>query len=156
MKKILLLHLLLLTGCAQMIESMSSLGEEAPKDAPPGHFTFVNAQKWVSKNDFSMAAFDFCNAAELGHPLAKSKCIEYAYLAAINDPMKICKASDYDKQADKLCSNLWWGKPSKSEAEQKIREAAKARERAKEAIKRRNEIKKAVEEGKYKLEAEDF
>lgn len=158
MKKLLLLLPILLTGCsgAGISESILSLGKG---DAPPGYFNFRFAQQFADKKDFKSAAVYFCNAAELGYPQAKQRCVESAYVAAINNPKSICEAANYDKQANDLCRNL---KNSSSKdnsenlVEQKIREVATAKEKAKEEVKKRKAIKKAVEEGKYKLKEEDF
>lgn len=105
----------LLTGCAQMSDGLLSAGQDTPPNAPPGYWSFVLAQRLEKTNDFSLAAFNYCNAAKLGHPEAKMKCVKLSYRAALEDPWNICKARSFDKKADQICTLLSDGKKGQAQ-----------------------------------------
>lgn len=107
----------LLTGCAQMMEGIYSAGQDTPSDAPPGHWSFVLAQRFERDNNLSFAASNYCNAAKLGHPKAKSKCVNISYRAALDDPWDICKAQNFDKKADQICTLIINGKKDQAKKE---------------------------------------
>lgn len=95
-----------LSGCAQMNEGLASLGKETPKNAPPGYHSFIEAQQYEKNGEFYWAAIDYCNAAELGHPQAKAKCIELSFRSAIKRPIDVCMARRFDKKAYQVCRLL--------------------------------------------------
>ena len=72
----------LLTGCAQINDQLSTIGRTTPENAPPGYHLFNDAETAVKHKDWDTAAQKFCDAAKVGHPQAKHKCVEYAYIAA--------------------------------------------------------------------------
>ena len=81
----------LLSGCAQINEQISTIGRTTPENAPPGYHLFNDAETAVKHKDWNAAAQNYCDAAKVGHPQAKEKCVEYAYLAAAKaDPWNIC------------------------------------------------------------------
>ena len=106
---LLLISLLCMTlsGCAQLMENLNSIGQETPKNAPPGYHSFELAKQSEKQNDLGLAATNYCTAAELGHPQAKAKCIEFSFRAAVTNPLDICGASEFDKKAKQLCGSLF-------------------------------------------------
>ena len=81
----------LLTGCAQINDQLSTIGRTTPENAPPGYHLFNDGETAVKHKDWDTAAQNFCDAAKVGHPQAKQKCVEYAYIAAAkSDSWKIC------------------------------------------------------------------
>ncbi len=96
-----------LSGCAQLMENLNSIGQETPKNAPPGYHSFERAKQLEKQNDLSFAATNYCTAAELGYPQAKAKCIEFSFRAAVTNPLDICGASEFDKKAKQLCGSLF-------------------------------------------------
>lgn len=103
--------ILLISGCAQLGEDLLSLKAEndKPAGAPPGYFSYKKAEQWVQKNDYEMAAFSYCQAAELGHPDAKTYCVKYAFLSARANTGDVCKAEDYNETAKAACKEFWQG-----------------------------------------------
>lgn len=73
-----------------------------PENAPPGYHLFNDANAAAQRKDYAKACENFCDAAEVGHPQAKQKCIDYAYLAAtrieIGGLRYVCNASQFDKK----------------------------------------------------------
>ena len=94
-----------LSGCAQLMENLNSIGQETPKNAPPGYHSFELAKQSEKQNDLGLAATNYCTAAELGHPQAKAKCIEFSFRAAVTNPLDICGAREFDKKAKQLCGS---------------------------------------------------
>ena len=96
---------MLTTGCAQIGEGLSALGKPTPENAPPGYHSFESAKQHEQANDLSAAAFNYCNAAELGHPQAKQKCIETAFRAAgAGEDLTVCYAENVDRKAKEVCN----------------------------------------------------
>ena len=162
---------LIVAGCAQLAEGVISMGQEKPEGAPPGYFSFTRAGDRANKGDDEGAAFDYCDAAKLGHPEAKSYCIKYAFLAGRFNAMYVCKAEDFDINAKAICKEWWWG--DKGHAQKLAGEYLKkvlaqqqrqAREKAELEEKKRQEAlaKKVHEEALSKisnsssLESEEF
>ena len=135
---------LMLSGCAQFGESLYSLGQETPENAPEGYHSYKMAQSMEQQNNIPLAAFNYCQAAELGHPKAKSKCLNLSYRAAEKeDVTNICKARGIDKKADQLCS-LAYQNPTQAKAQ--IR-----------AMLNQNNVKARIQKGEFgELKAEEF
>lgn len=135
---------LILSGCAQLGEGLYSLGQETPENAPRGYHSYKVAQTFERQNDLSLAAFNYCQAAELGHPKAKSKCINFSYRAAAKgDVSDICKAKLVDQQAASLCT-LAFRNPSQAKAQIN-------------AIINKKDIKSRIQKGEFEeFKAEEF
>lgn len=95
---------LLLTGCAAVTESIYKMGmDEKPENAPPGYYNYKVAQNFEKQNALEYATTNYCNAAELGHPKAKAKCIQLSYKAALQNPKLVCSARYVDDEANRIC-----------------------------------------------------
>ena len=114
---------IMLTGCAELLEKTAGLSEDTPANAPKGYHTFNNAQRDLSNGNLSLATFNFCNAADLGHPQAHKECSKYTIIQEallIHDQAKelsknflasrarthICKVEKYGDPAKSLCSKI--------------------------------------------------
>lgn len=145
---VLVLGSVLLTGCAQTFESLNSLGQETPPNAPPGYHSFKKGQQGEKSNDLASAAVNYCNAAELGHPHAKSKCLEFAYRAALKDPIMICQAYTVDQKADQICG-LVTMKKTRAQGLREIKAGVKEFDR--------NKMKARIKSGEFtEFKAEEF
>lgn len=136
-----------LSGCAQLMENLNSIGQETPKNAPPGYHSFEYAKKLEKQKEFNQATANYCVAAELGHPQAKSKCIQLSYQLAINNPFATCKARNIDKKADQICQLVLQNKENQ----------ARAQIRAVINQQKRNTMKARIQSGEFaELKAEEF
>ena len=148
----------LLSGCAQINDQLSTIGKTTPENAPPGYHLFNDANAAAQRKDYAKACENFCDAAEVGHPQAKQKCIDYAYLAAthieIGGLRYVCNASQFDKKADNFCSR--YNKSlfnSASKREQLLREL---RSDIQKEIDRK-QVKKQIQQGGFgEFTAEEF
>ena len=131
----------LLTGCAQINDQLSTIGRTTPENAPPGYHLFNDGETAVKHKDWDTAAQKFCDAAKVGHPQAKQKCVEYAYIAAAkSDSWKICGASEFDSKAEDMCSRL-----------------QKTMFNAKQKMKVQKQVKKQIQQGGFgEFTAEEF
>lgn len=149
-----ILFCVLLSGCAQINEQISTIGRTTPENAPPGYHLFKDAETAVKHKDWNTAAQNYCDAAKVGHPQAKGKCVEYAFLAAAkSDPWKICGASDFDSKAEDMCARLqktllMTGLRGKTETQ--------VRSEAQEVVNQK-QVKKQIQQGGFsEFQAEEF
>lgn len=144
----------LLTGCAQINDQLSTIGRTTPENAPPGYHLFNDGETAVKHKDWDTAAQNFCDAAKVGHPQAKHKCVEYAYIAAAkSDPRKICGASEFDSKAEDMCSRL---QKTMFNANQKMKVQKQVKAEAQEVINKK-QVKKQIQQGGFgEFTAEEF
>ena len=147
---------LFLAGCAQTFETLNSIGEETPPNAPPGYHSFVKAQKAEKLNNKKSAAVNYCTAADLGHPEAKSKCLKFAYLASVEDPTYICQAMNIDKKANRLCT-LAGQKHTRAKALEEIKATVERMEAPKKKAIERKKMEKRINSGEFpEFKVEEF
>lgn len=108
----------------------------------------------MKHKDWDTAAQKFCDAAKVGHPQAKHKCVEYAYIAAAkSDPRKICGASEFDSKAEDMCSRI---NKSMFLAGQRGKIEKQVRAEAQEVINKK-QVKKQIQQGGFgEFTAEEF
>ncbi len=51
----------ILSGCSNIGDSISSYIRDLPDDAPKGLALYLDAQDWLAKKDYKMAAFCYCD-----------------------------------------------------------------------------------------------
>lgn len=147
---------LLLSGCAQTIETINSFASETPPDAPPGYHSFVMGQKAERSNDIKGAVLNYCSAADLGHPEAKPKCIRFAYLNALEDPVSVCQARDFDEEADRLCS-LAANARTRIKAREEIRIVVERMEEPRRKAAERKKMQERINNGEFpEFKVEEF
>ena len=105
---------LLLSGCANMLDSAYGLGTDKPENAAPGYNSYREGMRLERENDLNGARVAFCNAAELGNTQAKPFCEKYSLIYAgvylfnqKNSRMAevvICNAKAYGPTANGLCA----------------------------------------------------
>ena len=144
----------LLSGCAQINEQISTIGRTTPENAPPGYHLFNDAETAVKHKDWNAAAQNYCDAAKVGHPQAKEKCVEYAYLAAAKaDPWNICGASNFDSKAEDMCARLQKTlviSSLRSKTEKQVRDEA-------QEVVNKKQVKKQIQQGGFgEFSAEEF
>lgn len=144
----------LLTGCAQINDQLSTIGRTTPENAPPGYHLFNDGETAAKHNDYVSASQNFCDAAKVGHPQAKQKCIEYTFLAAAkSDPRQICAAKDFDSKAADMCSRI---NKSMFLAGQRGKIEKQVRAEAQEVINKK-QVKKQIQQGGFgEFTAEEF
>lgn len=108
----------------------------------------------MKHKDWDTAAQKFCDAAKVGHPQAKQKCVEYAYIAAAkSDSWKICGASEFDSKAEDMCFRL---QKTMFNAKQKMKVQKQVKAEAQEVINKK-QVKKQIQQGGFgEFTAEEF
>ena len=106
----------MLTGCANMMDSLASVGMNIPENAPAGYASYIKGQQYVNNRDFGLAQFSFCHSAELGYTKAKKEFSKYSVIdAALTSPRF---ASDQRGLANlmrrNVCAGAQYGEPAKS------------------------------------------
>lgn len=117
----------ILSGCANIGDSIRSHLRGLPDDTPKGYATYLEAQDMLKEKNYSSAAILFCCAAELGYSKANSKCAQYSIIKASvdaqNHPVKtkgyqISESSEQSTTAWlmklEICDAAQYGEPAKS------------------------------------------
>lgn len=116
-----------LSGCANIGDSIRSHLRGLPDDTPKGYATYLEAQDKLKEKNYSSAAILFCCAAELGYSKANSKCAQYSIIKASVDAQnrpietKGYQISESSKQSItawlmklEICDAAQYGEPAKS------------------------------------------
>ena len=118
----------ILSGCASLDDSFSAYRRNLPDNAPKGYASYLDAQDDLKKKDYSRAAYNFCDAANLGYSKANSFCAKYSIIGAsvraatyLDDNLFFDKTKD--KNGDRyiadmmrwsICGAAQYGEPAKS------------------------------------------
>lgn len=115
----------MLSGCANIGDSISSYVRDLPDDAPKGYALYLDAQDWLAEKDYVMAAFDYCGAAELGYSKANSYCAKYSVVRAsvkantyVDKSLRLPQVKEQELIANmmrrEICNAAQYGEPAKS------------------------------------------
>lgn len=109
----------IMTGCAQMVETVYGLDQSIPSEAPPGYASFQKGLVAQHEKDFTAAQIAFCNAAKLGYQGSESYCEKYTLIEAARTiyttedyafaKWLVCSVRDYGEVARILCQRCQQG-----------------------------------------------
>ncbi|WP_300876034.1 hypothetical protein [uncultured Parasutterella sp.] len=146
---------LLVAGCAQTWEGYYSMIDgKAPENAPPGYFSFKRGMASEQRDDYISAARQYCDAAKLGHPQAKRKCVKYvAKSACYGKGSGICRASEFDEDAKRICQDYVNKIDQSCQLYESIHKEDERRLVIQQAVQQREALEKAELEEKKRQEA---